>query len=160
MSQPSVPAQTPASVGRISPQRSPRRSVVCREAGQRQSKLRNGKESREAAALELDLNTLLDRYRKVTPLRETLMEAIAQVHTVATRDRKSDRDAVFRAIFDQGCREIPEIVEDTRLTPWIVKGVVEELVMNDLVEVREKFRPGGRPEGEVTLEYHPLHVLP
>ncbi len=125
----------------------------------RQAPQRAGKTSRQAEALEADLNALLEKNRKCTPLCGILNEAIAQVHLLAIRDRKSDRDAVFAAIFEHGARTIEEIIEDTRprLSYWTVLGVVEELVMNDLVAMREKFYLGvDGHEGEKAIEYHPL----
>lgn len=133
-----------------------------RALGLRSRPERKGKQSRGAVLLEEQLNKLLEEHRKCAPLREILMEAIQQVHGVATRDRKSERDAVCKAIFDQGARTMKEIIEDTRLGFWAVLGVVEELVMEDLVEMREKFYLAidGQHEGEKAIEYHPLHTTP
>lgn len=140
----------PETLAECSPVSEPARRHTRRAAIPRRK--RKVSEAERALELEASLKRLLKRNQKITPLRALLMEAIAQVHLVATHNRQSDRDAIFKAIFDQGCSIISEMMDDTSLMRSVVQACVDELVAKDLVEIRQ---PKGSFEDE-EIQYLPL----
>ncbi len=126
----------------------------------RAARPRPGKATKPAQQLGEELNVLLDKYRKNVPLREILMDTMEQVDRIAKSDRKSERDAVLKAVFEQGCRTVTEVREETGLGYWAAFGILQEFMMEDLVEMREKYYNtiDGEHKGEKAIEYHPRHT--
>ncbi len=92
---------------------------------------------------------------------EILEEAKARLHKVARRDARHIRDDVFHAIDMQGCRNLEEIIEETQLTRKVVQGVLDELVLHDLIAMAEEPAVRRDPNGGAPrMEYYPIHTQP
>jgi hypothetical protein len=126
----------------------------------RSPRRRNGKQKAEAAALEAQLLELQQGCQSPV-LYGILEETISQLHKIATRDARRIRDEVFEAIDVHGCRHIEEIVDEVKLTRWVVEGVVKELAELELVELREEPEHRREPgSGAPRLEVYPRHTPP
>lgn len=117
-----------------------------------------GKEGRLAQGLERELAGLLGIYS--TPaLADVLGRALAEVRQIgATGNRRDEQlEAVRRAVLIQGCRREDEVVEETRLSRWVVYHALKLLVRQRVLEERDAFRLGEEAEeaGRPVIEYHP-----
>lgn len=146
------------------PDTSPRslhRPSTARPSSARKPREKNKKQNEQAAQLAQQLMILRDTY--TAPIfNDFLTTAIDAAQRIAKSTRRSDRDAVFHAIFEQGSREMDEICDDTLLTRRVVQPILDEFHSAGLIEIKEKYqlprdrKEGGRPE----LQYHPVHKLP
>lgn len=53
-------------------------------------------------------------------------------------DMYKDYSRVFHALAGRECRSVKEIMEDTRLTSWVVQAALDELIRTGLIEMRER----------------------
>lgn len=123
------------------------------------SRRRSGPQKEQAAALERELIRLRKKFTSPV-FEEILLEATARVHRIAHRDDNKIRDEVFHAIDVQGCRNLEEIMEETSLTRWVLEYILRDLVMCDLVEMREEPACRRIGDGKPRMEFHPRHTPP
>jgi hypothetical protein len=88
-----------------------------------------------------------------------LTRAIEEVRQIgATGDRRDEQvEAVRRAVLIQGCRRVDEVLEETRLSRWVVDHALKLLLRRRELETRDAFRLGDESEeaGRPVVEYHP-----
>jgi hypothetical protein len=88
-----------------------------------------------------------------------LRRALDEVRQIgATGDRRDEQvEAVRHAVLIQGCRRVEEVVEETRLSRWVVDHALKLLVRQRVLETRDAFRLGEEAEeaGRPVVEYHP-----
>lgn len=133
------------------------RRSECREC-HRQRRGPRGREGRLALGLERELSGLLGIYS--TPaLSDVLTRAIDEVRQLgAVGDKRDEQvEVVRRAVLIQGCRRVEEVVEETRLSRWVVEHALKLLVRQRVLETRDAFRLGEEAEeaGRPAVEYHP-----
>lgn len=124
----------------------------------RQRRGPRGREGRLALGLERELAGLLGIYA-APALSDVLRRAIEEVRQLgATGDRRDEQvEAVRHAVLVQGCRRVEEVVEETRLSRWVVAHALKLLVRQRVLETRDAFRLGEEAEeaGRPVVEYHP-----
>lgn len=118
-----------------------------------------GRERQQARWLGETLESL--SARAATPaLKEVLQRAVIELGQIAdARDVEAQVAQVRHSVLVQGCREIVEIIEETRLSRFAVERALARLVSNRIVEVRNRYEhivedeEGGA--GAPPAEYHP-----
>ena len=129
----------------------------CKEC-QRRRRGPRGREGRLALGLERELAGLLGVY-SAPALADVLTRAIEEVRQIgATGDRRDEQvEAVRRAVLIQGCRRVDEVLEETRLSRWVVDHALKLLLRRRELETRDAFRLGDESEeaGRPVVEYHP-----
>lgn len=133
------------------------RRSECKEC-HRQRRGPRGREGRLAQGLAGELTGLLGIYS--TPaLADVLTRALGEVRQIgATGERRDEQvEAVRHAVLIQGCRRVEEVVEETRLSRWVVAHALKLLVRQRVLETRDAFRLGEEAEeaGRPVVEYHP-----
>lgn len=117
-----------------------------------------GKEGRLALGLARELERLLGIY-SAPALADVLRRALDEVRQIgATGERRDEQvEAVRRAVLIQGCRRVEEVVEETRLSRWVVDHALKLLLRQRVLETRDAFRLGDEAEeaGRPAVEYHP-----
>lgn len=130
---------------------------LCKQC-RRLSRGPRGREGQSALALERALADLLGDYQEPS-LADVLTRAIDEVRQIgATGYRLGEQvEAVRRAVLIHGCRRVDEIVEETRLSRWVVEKALELLLAEGVVETRDAYRLGDEAEeaGRPVTEYHP-----
>lgn len=133
------------------------RRSECKEC-HRQRRGPRGKEGRLALGLERELEGLLGIY-SAPALSDVLTRAIDEVRQIgATGERRDEQvETVRHAVLVQGCRRVDEVVEETRLSRWVVDHALKLLVRQRVLETRDAFRLGEEAEeaGRPVVEYHP-----
>jgi hypothetical protein len=133
------------------------RRSECRDC-HRQRRGPRGKEGRLALGLERELKGLLGIY-SAPALADVLRRVIDEVRQIgATGERRDEQvQAVRRAVLIQGCRRVDEVVEETRLSRWVVAHALKLLVRQRVLETRDTFLLGDEAEeaGRPVVEYHP-----
>lgn len=143
------------------PARLPRQPAVAERprANAIPRKRRNGREREQARELEQRLARLQDEFPNII-FYDILQEAIVRLNRISTREARHLRDEVLRSICVGGCRLFAEILEETQLSRHVADGVLTELALDDLVEIREQ--PASRRDpaqvGPPLLEYHPTRL--
>jgi hypothetical protein len=129
----------------------------CRDC-HRQRRGPRGREGRLALGLARELEGLLSIY-SAPALADVLARAIDEVRQIgATGERRDEQvEAVRRAVLIQGCRRVEEVVEETRLSRWVVDHALKLLLRQRVLETRDAFRLGDEAEeaGRPVVEYHP-----
>jgi hypothetical protein len=129
----------------------------CRDC-HRQRRGPRGKEGRLALGLARELEGLLGIY-SAPALSDVLRRALDEVRQIgATGDRRDEQvEAVRHAVLIRGCRRVEEVVEETRLSRWVVAHALHLLVRQEVLETRDAFRLGDEAEepGRPVVEYHP-----
>lgn len=129
----------------------------CREC-QRARRGPRGREAQRARGLERELLSLLGTY-SAPPLSDVLSLALDEVRQIGAGGAQFDEQvgAVRRAVVVQGCRRVDEVVEETRLSRWVVERALEKLLAHKVVETRDGFRLPDEAEeaGRRAVEYHP-----
>lgn len=129
----------------------------CREC-HRSRRGPRGRDAQRARGLERELLSLLGTYDS-PPLADVLTRALDEVRQIGAGGAAFDEQVsvVRRAVVVQGCRRVDEIVEQTRLSRWVVDRALEKLLAANVVEQRDGYRlsdeaaEAGRP----AVEYHP-----
>jgi hypothetical protein len=99
--------------------------------------------SRQDKALDLAQHLLnLQANDRFAEFKDDIEAAIRRVRFQGRRTGQSDRDLILSAA-EQGCAEFDEFVEETGIPAKDVRAILDEFVMNDLFEMRER----GRTEG-------------
>lgn len=129
----------------------------CRDCRRRRRGPR-GREGRLALGLERELEGLLGIY-SAPALADVLRRALDEVRQIgATGGRRDEQvGAVRHAVLIQGCRRVEEVVEETRLSRWVVAHALKLLVRQRVLEPRDAFLLGEEAEeaGRPVVEYHP-----
>ena len=117
-----------------------------------------GREGRLALGLARELEGLLGIY-SAPALSDVLRRALDEVRQLAATGERRDEqvEAVRHAVLIQGCRRVEEVVEETRLSRWVVAHALKLLVRQRVLEERAAFRLGDEAEeaGRPVVEYHP-----
>jgi hypothetical protein len=133
------------------------RRSECKEC-RRERRGPRGREGRSALELEGNLQELLDAYAEPS-LADVLSRALEEVRQIgaAGERRAAQVEAVRQAVLLHGCRRVEEIVEETRLSRWVVDSALEGLVAAGVLETRDAFRLVAEAEeaGRPVVEYHP-----
>jgi hypothetical protein len=133
------------------------RRSECRDC-HRQRRGPRGHEGRLALGLERELAGLLGIY-SAPALADVLTRALDEVRQIGAVGERRDAQvqAVRHAVLIQGCRQVDEVVEETRLSRWVVAHVLQLLLRQGVVETRDAFRLGDAAEeaGRPVVEYHP-----
>lgn len=118
-----------------------------------------GKEAQRAQALAKELWILRETFGAVPALADVLSRAYEEVRQIAAGGASSAEQlrAVREAILIQGCRTVDDIMDDTRLSRYVVGRAVQQLVDEKVVEPRDKFllEVDGDEPGRPPTEYHP-----
>lgn len=129
----------------------------CREC-HRQRRGPRGKEGRLALGLSRELEGLLGIY-SAPALADVLTRALDEVRQIgAVGERRDEQvEAVRRAVLIHGCRRVDEVIEETRLSRWVVAHSLKLLVRQRVLETRDAFTLGEEAEeaGRPVVEYHP-----
>jgi hypothetical protein len=133
------------------------RRSECRDCA-RQRRGPRGREGRLALGLARELEGLLGIY-SAPALSDVLTRAVEEVRQIgAVGERRDEQvEAVRHAVLVQGCRRVEEVIEETRLSRWVVAHALKLLVRQRVLEERDAFRLGEEAEaaGRPVVEYHP-----
>lgn len=101
----------------------------------------SAKKRKKAQGLEQDLLLLLDKHMDVPEFAKILQTAINSAHALAESTRNTDRDAVLLVLDGWVTLTLEEICEDTGLSAWVARGILEEFISLSLVEVSTQYDP-------------------
>jgi hypothetical protein len=93
------------------------------------------KTRRRARELEQRLRFLQDEFNE-SEFSTLLDEAVKSAHQIAESSRKKDRDQVLFAIEQTQAHTIEEIMEDSRLSYWVVYSILQEFINLRIVELK------------------------
>lgn len=92
-------------------------------------------------------------------LAAILTRALEEVEQIGAAEAKFPElvEAVKKAILMGMCRTVDEIMDDTKLSRWVVDKALEQLVIDKVVEPRDKYLLSDEAEesGRRPTEYHP-----
>lgn len=129
---------------------------VCRRA----TRGPRGKEAQEALRAERQIGEMLASCGFTSPsvanvLSRTITE-LRQIGASGAAEAEYVR-AVRKAVEVGGCRTSAEVVEDTRLSRWVVERILKQLVAEDVLERRAGYvlEADADEPGRDATEYHP-----
>lgn len=131
---------------------------LCKEC-HRETRGPRSKEAQQARALAKELWVVREAYSGVPSLADILSRTLEEVRQIGASGAKFDEQvaAVRRAVLIEGCRQVYEIVDETKLSRWAVDNALQVLLAQKVVETRDSYRHAeeAAEAGRPVTEYHP-----
>ncbi|HEU4595628.1 MAG TPA: Lrp/AsnC family transcriptional regulator [Pyrinomonadaceae bacterium] len=93
-------------------------------------------------------------------MTDVLTRAIAELRQISASgaDFTAQVSAVRKAIEQEGCTTVAEIVEEANLSPWAVRKAIKKLLEVGAIVESEGFQLDAEESGRPPVEYYPAHL--